>query len=122
MTTLDTFTKELDELRDPDLLNENWDGYDAEPLKPEAFQLCKDLMQNWRGLNPTPIPCNDGNIALEWDKGVKGNRSILTVVPKTDGVAYGFLSKSNAKDHGWVAWHDTAGLEKIRQLTRHFIE
>ena len=124
-----SFLEELDKLNDPEFIVENWDGYDALPLKNEAFNLCRYLVMKWSTHSdfplpdPDPVPWNDGNISLEWDQGGKGDRNILSVIPQKDRLVYAFLgTEDNTQDHGHVDWNDTTGLEHVRQLTKVFVQ
>jgi hypothetical protein len=125
-----SFAAELNKLHDPEFLVENWDGYDAPPLDPHAFTHCLALVSQWRRHSdfplpdPDPVPCNDGNIALEWDQGGKGDRRILSVIPQSDAIIYAILDTRDTPhycDHGRVSLDDDAGIERIRQLVKRFV-
>jgi hypothetical protein len=103
-----------------DCYHENWDGYDALPVNPRAFQNAGRFLDALNGLWPQPSVGvdPDGEMSLEWYRGPRLRFSISIGPDAT--ISYAGMFGSNTV-HGTETFFDevpTGILQNLRRLYR----
>lgn len=105
-----------------DCLEENWDGYGAEPVSASVVQKVIDLIASLPEGIALPEACcePDGEIALDWAP--MPQRTISVSVGESDRLAYAWMDGS---DRGHAVAKLSGGnlsgrvLDEIRRITAH---
>ena len=104
--------KEIDELS---LLEYNWDGYRAEPIKQEIINKVNDVIDylDDRIIDPHIVPCNDG-IGLKWDD----NKESL-VIHIGDNITYSYISREEEENNSYGV---ISNYDEINELLKKYGE
>lgn len=114
LQSLDTI---IDECSDP-----GWDGYDAQPIREEAYIETRRLIRSLPTTSFIPMPditpMPNGEIALEWSKGKR--RIFVASVSGNNELTYAGLFGMN-KAHGTEYFGDTLPSVLLENLKRIYL-
>ena len=103
------------EVKKLSLLEYNWDGYGAEPIKQEIIDRVNDIINylDDRIIDPHIIPANDG-IGLEWN-----NNKESLIIHIGNNITYSYISKKEEENNSYGTIFDH---NEINELLKKYGE